>query len=197
MDLALFDFDGTLTTRETFGDFMHAAVAPRRLALGKLLLAPRVIGYRMGWLSGEATRARIIDFGFRGMPETALREAGQAFARNVLPGLLRADAMQRLDWHRRRGDTLAVVSGALDIYLSPWCAAQDLEPICSRLEARQGRMTGRYAGAQCVGAEKARRIRDRFDLSRYPRIYAYGDTHEDDAMLALAHEPVYRWRPAR
>jgi phosphatidylglycerophosphatase C len=35
--------------------------------------------------------------------------------------------------------------------------------------------------------EKARRISSQFDLSRYPEVYAYGDTSEDREMLALAH----------
>lgn len=56
MNLALFDFDGTITTRETYADFMQLAVAPRRLAFGKLLLAPLIVGYRLGLIS--ATRAR-------------------------------------------------------------------------------------------------------------------------------------------
>lgn len=197
MNLALFDFDGTLTVRETMPDFMHAAVAPTRLAIGKVVLAPLVIGYRAGWVSGNRVRAGIVDFGFRGVPETRLQAAGLAFANDVLSGVLRADAMARLQWHRERGDTVAVVSGGLDTYLSHWCAARGVEVICSRLESRDGRMTGRYRGAQCVGEEKARRIRAHYDLSRYERIHAYGDTHEDHAMLGLAHEAWYRGKPWR
>ncbi|MBX3726794.1 MAG: hypothetical protein KF823_12860 [Xanthomonadales bacterium] len=44
MDLALFDFDGTITHRETMPDFLRAAVRPARLAVGKLLFAPLVLG---------------------------------------------------------------------------------------------------------------------------------------------------------
>lgn len=197
MNLALFDFDGTLTVREMMPGFMHAAVAPTRLAIGKVVLAPLVIGYRAGWVSGNRVRAGIVDFGFRGVPEARLRAAGAAFADEALPGVLRADAMARLHWHRERGDTVAVVSGGLDIYLARWCGMQGVDLLCSRLESRDGRMTGRYRGAQCVGEEKARRIRERYDLSRYARIHAYGDTHEDHAMLGLAHEAWYRGQPWR
>ena len=41
--------------------------------------------------------------------------------------------------------------------------------------------------------EKARRISSQFDLSRYPEVYAYGDT-SDLEMLALAHRKYYRWK---
>ncbi|ECP5059854.1 HAD family hydrolase, partial [Escherichia coli] len=52
MSLALFDFDGTITTRETMPDFVRRSVSRRRLLVGQLLLAPLVLGYKIGILSG-------------------------------------------------------------------------------------------------------------------------------------------------
>jgi HAD superfamily hydrolase (TIGR01490 family) len=192
MNLALFDFDGTLTDRELFPDFMHFAVTPRRLAIGRVVLAPVVVGYKLGLVSGVATRACIVDFAFRGRSEDELRDAGERFAREIVPAALRPEAMARLRWHREQGDTVVVVSGAFDLYLSHWCAQHGLDLLCSSLESRDGVMTGRYAGAQCAGAEKARRVRERYDLSRFGTVYAYGDTREDRELLALAQRRWYR-----
>lgn len=193
MDLALFDFDGTLTTRETFPDFMRYAVARPRLLVGGVLLAPVVFGYRRGWVAGNPTRASIVQVGLRGVDASRLRAQGDAFARGVLPGVLRPEAMARLAWHRERGDRIVVVSGGLDVYLAPWCATQGVELLCSVLAERDGRITG-YAGAQCVGEEKVRRVRALCDPQAYAAIHAYGDTHEDNAMLAMAHHRTYRGR---
>jgi HAD superfamily hydrolase (TIGR01490 family) len=192
MNLALFDFDGTLTDRELFPDFMHFAVTPRRLAIGRVVLAPVVVGYKLGLVSGVATRACIVDFAFRGRSEDELRDAGERFAREIVPAALRPEAMARLRWHREQGDTVVVVSGAFDLYLSHWCAQHGLDLLCSSLESSDGVMTGRYAGAQCAGAEKARRVRERYDLSRFDTVYAYGDTREDRELLALAQRRWYR-----
>jgi phosphatidylglycerophosphatase C len=191
VDLALFDFDGTLTTRETFPDFMRHAVFRPRLLAGGVLLAPVIFGYRRGWVAGNPTRASIVQVGLRGVDATRLRAQGEAFAREVLPGVLRSEAMERLQWHRDRGDRVVVVSGGLDVYLAPWCAAQGIELACSVLAERGGRITG-YAGAQCVGDEKVRRIRALCDPQAYAAVHAYGDTHEDHAMLAMAHHRTYR-----
>lgn len=193
MDLALFDFDGTLTTRETFPDFMRYAVARPRLLAGGVLLAPVVFGYRRGWVAGNPTRASIVQVGLRGVDAVRLRAQGQAFARDVLPAVLRPEAMARLSWHRERGDRVIVVSGGLDVYLAPWCATQAVELACSVLAERDGRITG-YAGAQCVGEEKVRRIRALCDPQAYAAVHAYGDTHEDHAMLAMAHYRTYQGR---
>ncbi|HEY1036021.1 MAG TPA: HAD family hydrolase [Pseudoxanthomonas sp.] len=191
MDLALFDFDGTLTTRETFPDFMRYAVARPRLLVGGVLLAPVVFGYRRGWIAGNPTRASIVQVGLRGVDAARLRAQGDAFAREVLPDVLRPEAMARLAWHRERGDRIVVVSGGLDVYLAPWCATQGIELLCSVLAERNGRITG-YAGAQCVGEEKVRRVRALCDPQGYAAIHAYGDTHEDNAMLSMAHHRTYR-----
>ncbi|SDQ53417.1 HAD-superfamily subfamily IB hydrolase, TIGR01490 [Pseudoxanthomonas sp. CF125] len=194
MNLALFDFDGTITTREMFPDFMRFAVTPRRLACGKVLLAPLVAGYRLGMVPGNAVRAAIVAFGFRGVAEQDIRRAGEAFASDIIAGALRANAMEKIRWHQAQGDRVVVVSGSLEAYLSPWCRQHGLELLCSQLAAADGVLNGRYLGAQCVGKEKARLIRKRYDLDEYAAVYAYGDTHEDDEMLAMADHGYFRWQ---
>jgi len=101
--------------------------------------------------------------------------------------------MERIAWHQSQGDVVAVVSGAFDLYLSHFCRTHGMASICSSLEVERGVLTGRYRGAQCVGEEKARRVREAYDLSRFARVYAYGDTREDLDLLALADERYYRW----
>lgn len=193
-NLALFDFDGTITTRELLPAFVRQAVDPKRLVIGHLLLAPLIIGYKLGWVSGVKVRAAIVRVGFTGESVAMYQHAGLRFAQRVLPVHLRDEAMQRIAWHKDQGDTVVVVSGAFDAYLSHWCREHGLELICSSLEQRDGLLTGRYAGQQCVRAEKARRVRERFDLSAYAQVYAYGDTPEDLDLLALAHRRFYQWR---
>lgn len=193
LNLALFDFDGTLTERELFGEFLIRAVAPRRLAWGRLLLAPLVLGYRAGILSGTLVRACAVRIGFSGADHAQVSAHGQRFFEDVLPGALRPMAMARMQWHLDQGDTVVVVSGAFDLYLSHWCRAHRVDLICSSLEAHDGVLTGRYLGTQCVGPEKARRVLERYRLEDYAAVYAYGDTPEDRDMLALASRRCYRW----
>lgn len=193
-NLALFDFDGTITIRETMAAFMYRAVPARRQAWGRLVLAPWVVGYKCGVVSGVAVRAAVVRVGLAGVPLAAVQARGATFAADTLPTLLRPEVMARIRWHRQQGDTVAVVSGGLDVYLAPWCRAHGLSVVCSTLEHRDGRLTGRYRGAQCVGEEKARRVRARYDLAGYGRVYAYGDTHEDLPLLDLAHHRFYRGR---
>lgn len=193
-ELALFDFDGTLTTCETFPAFIKHVLPKSRLRAGWLRLWPLVLGYRLRLVSGTRLRAAIIRLGFAGSAVDAVEQAGLRFAAEYLPGVLREDAMTRLDWHRQRGDRVLVVSGGLGLYLRPWAAAQGLELLCSELEVVDGILSGGFAGAQCVGAEKARRVCERVDVAAFVQVHAYGDTPEDAELLALADRRHYRGR---
>lgn len=192
--LALFDFDGTITTREMLPDFLHYAVPKWRLRFWKPWMLPLVAAARAGWLSGSTLRAVLAWVAFRGMLETEYEAKAIAFARDVLPGVLRPEMMQRIAAHKARGDSVVVVSGAYDVYLKYWCATDGLELIASTLEVRDGRLTGRYAGAQNVNAEKARRVREQYELVGYAEVHAHGDTPEDEGLLALAQRRFYRGR---
>ena len=96
MNLALFDFDGTITTREMLPDFFRLAIPRRRLLAGQVLLAPLIVGYRLGWVPGTVVRAAIVRFGFTGLPVADYEAFAAAFAMQVLPGVLRPEVMQRI-----------------------------------------------------------------------------------------------------
>ncbi|GAB6197457.1 HAD-IB family phosphatase [Lysobacter xanthus] len=152
--------------------------------------------YRAGVVDGRTVRAAIARVAFTGTDAAPVDRRGRQFAKTVLPPLVRPQALARIDWHRECGDTVAVVSGGFDVYLAPWAAAYGLPVLASSLERRGGRLTGRYAGVQCVREEKVRRVRAAYDLSRFERVHAYGDSIEDEAMLAMADIAHFRRMPA-
>ncbi len=193
--LALFDFDGTITHAESFGAFLRFAARPLRQLASGLALAPWIAGYKLGLVPAGRVRAPLVRLAFRGEPAERIRDLGARFAREVLPGLERPEVRERIEWHRSRRHTVAVVSASLDAYLEPWCRSLGLALVCTELEARGGTLTGELAGGDCYGAEKSRRIRARYPLETFARVYAYGDTHEDLDMLALADEAYLRGSP--
>jgi len=192
LNLALFDFDGTITTREMLPDFFRIAIPSRRFRIGKVLLAPLIIGYNLQVIPGTMIRSAIVRMGFSGVSYSEYELKGREFAANVLPQVVRAEAIERIRWHQTKGDIVVVVSGALDVYLGPWCNHYGVKLICSSLEHRNGVLTGRYRGMQCVRSEKARLVESRFNIGSFDEVFAYGDTVEDRELLALASRKFYR-----
>jgi HAD superfamily hydrolase (TIGR01490 family) len=200
MDLALFDFDGTITASDStsggdsFSEFVRLAARPARTIVGGALLGPVVVGYHLHWISASRARRAVARVGFLGDSAARVRRLGMKYATEVLPLAVRPRALDRIRWHQDHGDDVVVVSAALDVYLRPWCHAFGLQCVCTELEERNGLLTGTYRDGDCTGGEKVRRTVKRFPPERYSIIYAYGDTPEDREMLDLAHRKYYRWR---
>jgi len=186
MDLALFDFDVTISERETFAGFVRASIGRRRRWLGSVAVAPHYLGYKLGWRSGERVRRRVIAVALRGRPEREVRAAAERHVREAVSAMIRPQERSRIDWHRARGDRVVVATANLDLFVAHWCEQQGLQCISPRLERRDGVLTGRYLGRDCCGEEKPRRVRERIALDGYGEVYAYGDTPEDHGLLALA-----------
>jgi phosphatidylglycerophosphatase C len=192
--LALFDFDGTITNKDSWTAFLRFSATPQRIIAATVLLSPLIVAYKLGWISGRRGRPVVARFAFYQTDAAAVRAKGRTFAREILPTMLQRRALERIAWHQQQGDTVVVVSASLDVYLADWCEAAGVDLICTVLEDVSGSLTGRYAGGDCCGPEKVRRINQRYDLARYSVVYAYGDTAEDREMLELADQKFYRWK---
>src|SRR5438034_6194507 len=103
MNLALFDFDGTITEGDTFSAFLRFAVRRRRIMLGAVPLSPVVLLYRLGLISARHARPIVSRIGFQGEPADLVRQVGRRFAADVLPRTVRRHALERIDWHRAQG----------------------------------------------------------------------------------------------
>jgi phosphatidylglycerophosphatase C len=197
VNLALFDFDGTITVRDTFLAFIGFATSGPRLLAGKLTLSPLIVGYRMGVVPASLIRSAISWFAFAGVSASTLARLGEEFARRAIPELVRPRAREQIQWHKEQGDRVVIVSASLDVYLESWCKENGVEVICTRLQTNDGKMTGRYVGGDCSGEEKRLRVLQQYNIKEYALIYAYGDTAEDEAMLGLANRKFFRWQELR
>jgi HAD superfamily hydrolase (TIGR01490 family) len=192
-NLALFDFDGTITDADTFTPFVRESVSSFRLKLGFILLSPLVLLWKLRLLSSSTMRSAVVRVAFSGRSSSEVWRQGRAYAQTRLSKGLRPKALETIRWHLGQGDTVVVVSASLDVYLSDWCRQHGLELICSQLESNGDFLTGRYLSGDCTGVEKVRKVRERYQLESFELIYAYGDTLEDAPMLRLAHRRFYRW----
>ena len=188
MRIALFDFDGTLTTRDSFVPFLRYTFGAQRLLRGLAACSGSLLAYAAGRLANDVAKERVIAHFMGGRHVDGLRDAGIGFAADALPALLRPPMLEVFQRHRDAGDTCVLVSASLDLYLEPWARAQRFDAVlCSRLaEDADGRVTGRLDPRNCYGAEKTRRIAEWLDDRAPSHITAYGDSRGDHEMLALA-----------
>ncbi len=193
MDLALFDFDGTITKRETISEFLRFCVGDKRFFLSLFQIAPVVLGYVLGKVGNREIKESLLSRTVGGWDEDLLIRKGKEFAIKRLPLLVRSEALERIEWHRARGDRIVLVSASLIYYLRPWAETIGIKDVIGvELEVQGGKITGRLLGENCYGKEKVRRIKSSLCIESFGKIYAYGDSRGDADMLSLADYPFFR-----
>jgi phosphatidylglycerophosphatase C len=184
--IAAFDFDGTLSRRDTMLPFLRRLCGAPAVAAA----AAREILPLLGALSGRGDRdtakAAMIARLLTGRSTQEARRIGGEYGEMVVASRLRGGAVELVEWHRRRGDILVLVSAGLDLYLDRVAEVLGFDhALVTRLEEQEGRLTGRIAGANVRGAEKARLLGDLLG-ERARTLVAYGNSAGDREMLAMA-----------
>jgi phosphatidylglycerophosphatase C len=181
--VAAFDFDGTLTRRDTLLPFL-ASYSGRTQVLSALALSAPGGGGR------DALKERLLTHVLRGHAYSDVVDAGRSFGAELVRSGISPEMRSRLAWHRREGHEVVIVSATLDVYLNEVGRALGVQHVlCTRLHVDDNeRVTGGFAGANCRGTEKAARLRAFVDDETV--VWAYGDSAGDREMLAMADHPV-------
>jgi phosphatidylglycerophosphatase C len=185
--VAAFDFDGTLTRRDTLVPFLMRVRGRGAVAGALITAAPVLLRAATGRVTRQRAKEALLIRTLNGWWLDELRPVAEEYARHVVENDLRPDRVARLRWHQEQGHEVLLVSASPELYVGPagrllGCTAV----LASRLELdRRGRVTGRLFGDNVRGAEKERLLRDW--LGDAPaRVWAYGDTAGDAEMLAMA-----------
>ena len=189
--VAAFDFDGTITTTDSFRAFLRATGGPVRFALAVLRCLPRLAGVPLGWSERGPTKARFMYAMLGPVRRDAIEAAAQRFVAAQLPALVRPEMLARVREHQALGHEVVLVSASPSVYLRVWARTVGIDTVLSsELEWRAGVYTGRLVGRNCWGPEKVARLRAWWGERAPTTLYAYGDSRGDREMAELAQ---YAW----
>ncbi len=196
--IVAFDFDGTLTTHDSFTAFLRWKAEPLGYFLGLAALLPHLVAYGVNRDRGRLKAAAAARF-LGGMSSERLSADAEAFAMERAQSMLRPDAVQAWRNWRAQGALVVIVTATPEIIVRPFARALGADLLLgTRLEFDgAGRVTGRFAGRNCRGPEKVVRLKEAFgeDMAL---LAAYGDTSGDREMLRMAEIPglrVFRGKP--
>jgi phosphatidylglycerophosphatase C len=199
--VAAFDFDGTLSTRDNVVPFLRR-VAGSAATAQAFAAATAHLGRqgRSRWRRDDV-KAELVRRLLAGRAAADVERAARGFAADIVDHHLRAEAIERADWHRDQGHRLVMVSASFAVYLHPVADRLGFDAVlATELEvADGGRLTGRLHGANVRGPEKARRLDEWLQHTlegRPPFVWAYGDSSGDRELWARADRAVRLGRRA-
>jgi phosphatidylglycerophosphatase C len=195
MDVAAFDFDGTLTTGGSVFGFLAALAGWSTVATASVALAPALAAAALaGGARADGAKEQLFQRVMAGTPTDQLEVVATRFGRDHTTARLRTEVVARLEWHRGRGDRVVIVSASPEVYVREAADFLGVDGvIATRLEVGEdGTLSGRYEGANCRGAEKVRRLRAWIEESgiQPDRLWSYGNSRGDLVMLRASDVAV-------
>lgn len=190
--IAFFDFDGTITTDDSLLKFIRFVVGDRRFLVGLLFLSPMLVLYKLKLIANYKAKQNLLSWYFRGMKKEDFFEVSSNYSLNHIDKIVRKKAIERINWHKKQGDKIVIVSASIDCWLRPWCERNNLELIATKLDLSDDKIIGKFLTKNCYGQEKVNRIKEIYNLKEFDYIYAYGDSSGDKEMLSLANENYYK-----
>lgn len=204
-----FDFDGTLTTRDTLIEFIRYARGNGALIMGIIRHLPMLIMMKLRMYPNDKAKQRIFAHFFKDMPVDEFTAICTAFARNS-QRLLRPHGIDTVKRAIAQRCPVVIVSASIDLWVAPFFADMGAAvhnnaqadsdnntetPIIilgTKPEISGRRLTGRFATPNCYGKEKVNRL-----LALYPhreryRLIAFGDSRGDKELLTAADESHYK-----
>lgn len=195
--LVAFDFDGTLTVKDSFQAFLQWRAGPIRYGFGLVRLLPAAIRYLFDHDRGRIKAAAVREY-LRGVTRAQLENDAKVFAEKFAQTLFRPDALATWRRWRNKGARPVIVTASPELIVAPFARGLGADTLIGSELCfdDQDRITGELRGANCRGPEKVRRLREAFGEDCH-LVAAYGDTEGDREMLEMADERGYRVFSAR
>ena len=185
--VAVFDFDGTITTKDTLLEFIIFACGKWKFLAGFLLHTPWLCLMKLHLYPKWKCKERIFSWFFKGMAYNAFADLGQSFSERA-DGILRQSTIRLVNKHMKEGAAVYVVSASIEEWVRPMCSKFGVADVLgTRIDVDdQGLLTGRFLTANCYGQEQVRRLLEIEPQRNEYYLYAYGDSRGDREMLGFA-----------
>jgi phosphatidylglycerophosphatase C len=190
--IALFDFDGTITEKDTMIEFIIFSFGYFKFVSGLILLSPVLMVYKLSLISNFKAKQILLSYFFKGMHIIKFNQLAEDYCSSKIEKIIKNKAMKRIMWHKKNGHLIVVVTASILNWIKPWCDKNQIEIIATELEVKNSIITGLLSTKNCYGKEKVSRIKQKFELSSFNTIYAYGDSKGDKEMLDIASNKHYR-----
>lgn len=191
--IAFFDFDGTLTSKDSMLEFIKFYKGSIKAYAGILFLSPCLAAMKAGMLSTQQGKELLLSYFFKEEDIEVFNAKCKQFALEIIPSIIRKDGLLELKNRLVQKQEVCIVTASAENWVAPYFSEMGIKVIGSQLQILDNKLTGKLIGNNCKGAEKVVRIKKEYELSNFDTISAYGDSSGDKEMLLLATNKFYKY----
>ena len=189
-----FDFDGTLTSKDTLLEFIRFAKGSGQMFRGFLLFSPLLILMKLHLFPNWKVKQKIFSYFFKGMKIDDFNALCTRFAeRNK--HLLRPAGIEKVKQViAEEHTTVLIISASIDNWVRPFFDEIDkkIQVLGTQIETKEGRLTGQFTSKNCYGEEKVNRLTALYPHREAYYLIAFGDSRGDKELLAFADKAYYK-----
>ncbi len=193
VQMIAFDFDGTITTKDTFALFLRYWAGTPLWLLKLFRLTPIFIAYALKLIDRNKVKEHVVRAFFKNADENMLNARAKQFANEIIPTLIRPEAIKTIQKKNAAPNKLYIVSASINHYLDIWAKNNGIDTvIATNLQTINGVLTGEILGPNCWGDGKIIKIAAEMAQTPYVLLEAYGDSRGDRELLHAAKESFYK-----
>lgn len=190
--LYLFDFDGTLTYKDTL--FLYLKFYdPAKFRKQFLIHIPLFILLKLKLADAEKVKKSFIASVLKGQTRHRIAQKSQQFFDRYYPEIFRSAALEFIANIDRNNTESFLVTASLDIWVKPFADELKLELLSTQAEFVNDVFTGNFVGKNCNGEEKVHRIQIAITGKKFDKLIAFGDTSGDRPMMDFADESHFEF----
>ncbi len=187
-ELAIFDFDGTLTRKDTFVEFAKFAIGKKKTFFSLFLFSPLLVAMKLHLIDNSWLKQRLFFFLYHGMPYQQFKEKGIFFAENI-KSFEKHETLTILNEKQSHNAIIIIISASIYEWVQPWCELHNIDNvICTNVEVKNDLLTGHFSTPNCYGKEKVVRLTNVLGNLKKYHFRVYGDSRGDRELFAIADQ---------
>lgn len=190
--LYLFDFDGTLTYKDTMFLYLKFYNSTK-FYVQFVKHIPLFVLLKLKLADAEKVKKSFISSILKGESRAKIDKKAQSFFEKFERDIFRKNALEFIQNVDRTQTECYIVSASLDIWVKPFAEKLNIKLLATQAEFADDIFTGNFIGKNCNGPEKVKRIIEAVKGRKFDKTIAFGDTSGDREMLAWADESQFEF----
>lgn len=193
--IAAFDFDNTITIRDTAKDFLFYSFPRSQVMWNSIKWLPFFVLGKFGIIDNEEAKQHLFYMFLQNLSVQQFQEKCTQYSLKRIPQIIRKEAMNKIKWHKDQGHKVVVISASFKAWIKPWAEENNIDKIIATeiIFGANKKIKKNFIVENCYGENKVKHFLKQFPNRDEYELYVYGDNKETDGpLLNIADHAFYR-----